>query len=106
MKVWFQLGAVMLVAGILLAASSQAGTSDVYRLQTTIKGVTQWDLHNDPGIPRAQAVQIRDVDLINLGLGRPLATPVPANEKLGLVTQVTTPTCASSCMISRRRRIW
>jgi len=87
MKAWLKFGAVTLVAGLLLAAKSNAGTSDVFRLQTTIKGVTQWDLNHNPGIPRIQAVEIRDVDLINLGRGRPLTTTVPANEHLALVTQ-------------------
>ena len=87
MKAWLQLSAVTMVAGWLLAATAEAGSSDVYRLQTTIKGVTQWDLNNNPGTPRAQAVQIREVDLINLGRGRSLTNPVPSNEHLALVTQ-------------------
>ena len=94
MKAWLYLGAGVFAAGFLLAApSSQAGTSDVYRLQTVIRGVTQWDLNNNPCTPRAANVQIRDVDLINLGLGQPLTNPVPANEHLALVTQ-----CASDDM--------
>ena len=87
MKAWLKLGAVALAAGWLLAAKSEAGTSDVYRLQTLMKGVTQWDLRSNPGIPRTAAVQIRDVDLINLGLGQPLTNKVPATEHLALVTQ-------------------
>ena len=93
MKSLVQLGAVTLVAGLLLAARSEAGTSEVFRLQTAIKGVTQWDLKNDPGVPRAAAVQLRDVDLINLGRGRPLTDKVPSHEHLALVTQ-----CASNDM--------
>ena len=93
MKAWFKFGVVILAAGLLLTAKSGAGTSDVFRLQTTIKGVTQWDLNQNPGTPRAHAVQIRDVDLINLGLGQPLNTAVPATEHLALVTQ-----CASNDM--------
>ena len=93
MKVWLQMGAGAVLAGLLLASGSQAGTSDVYRLQTVIRGVTQWDLNNNPGTPRAATVQIRDVDLINLGLGQPLTNHVPANAHLALVTQ-----CASDDM--------
>ena len=87
MKAWLQLGVVTLVVGGLLATKSVAGTSDVFRLQTTIKGVTQWDYQQNPGTPRTAKVEIRDVDLINLGRGRPLSTTVPANERLALVTK-------------------
>jgi len=100
MKAWLQLGAVTVVAGLLLAAKSRAGTSDVYRLQTLINGVTQWtDIgapwydRNNPGAPRAIAVQLSEVKLINLGLGQPLTNAVPPNKRLGLVTQ-----CASNDM--------
>jgi len=87
MKVWLQLGVMTLVASGLLATQSIAGTSDVYRIQTLIHGASQWDLNNNPGTPRAQASQLRDVDLINLGRGRSLTNIVPANEHLALVTQ-------------------
>ena len=93
MKVWLKLGAVTVVAVWLLVGNSPAGTSDVYRLQTLIKGETQWDLNNNPGTPRTAKIQIRDVDLINLGLGQPLTTPVPTHEHLALVTQ-----CANNDM--------
>ena len=87
MKVWLRIGLVGLAAGLLPVGSARAGTSDVFQLQTVIHGVPQWDKNNDPGVPLIWPVEIRDVDLINLGLGRPLTTAVPNNEKLGLVTQ-------------------
>ncbi len=87
MKAWLQLGVVTVAAGWLLAVQSPAVTSDVYQLHTLIRGVTQWDLNNDPGTPRAANVQIRDVDLINLGLGQPLTNTVPSHWRLGLVPQ-------------------
>ena len=82
-----------LVASGLLATSTTAGTSDVYRIQTVIHGATQWDLNSNPGTPRAQASQLRTVDLINLGRGRSLTNLVPPNEHLALVTQ-----CANNDM--------
>ena len=93
MKSWLQLSSVTLIAGWLLATASTAGTSDVLRLQAVITGVTQWDLNNNPNIPRAQSIQIHDVDLINLGLGQALTNKIKAHEYLALVTQ-----CASNDM--------
>ena len=93
MKAWLQLGVMAVVTAGLLATKSAAGTSDVYRIQTLIHGVSQWDLNSNPGTPRAQASQLRDVDLINLGLGRALTNIVHDNERLALVTQ-----CANNNM--------
>jgi len=81
MKVWLQLGAVTVVAGWLLAAHSTAGTSEVFQLQTTIKGV--WNTNGAPAKVTAE-------QLIKLALG---VNTVPANWRLGLVTQ-----CASNDM--------
>ena len=93
MKAWLRIGLGILAAGLLSVGPVDAGTSDVYRLQTLIKGVTQWDYQDDPGAPRAQTVKITDQQLINLGRGRPMITVVPEHERLALVTQ-----CANNNM--------
>ena len=79
-------GACRFIVGFRVAGGHE-------RRVSVIRGVTQWDLNNNPGTPRTANVQIRDVDLINLGLGQPLTNKVPANEHLALVTQ-----CASDDM--------
>ena len=85
MKSWFQWGVGAVLAGWLLAAQSTAGTSDVFRLQTLIKGTK-----NNPGAP-ATTLTITDTQLINLSLGLPVNNSAPADVRLGLVTH-----CASN----------
>ena len=76
MKSWLQWGVGAVLAGWLLAAQSTAGTSDVFRLQTLIKGTK-----NNPGAP-ATVIQFTDAQLISLA-GQPLNNSI----YLALVTQ-------------------
>ena len=76
MKSWLQWGVGAVLAGWLLAAQSTAGTSDVFRLQTLIKGTK-----NNPGAP-ATVIQLTDAQLISLA-GQPLNNSI----YLALVTQ-------------------
>ena len=81
MKSWLQWGVGAVLAGWLLAAQSPAATSDVFRLQTLIKGTK-----NNPGAP-ATTLTITETQLSNLSLGLPVDNPAPANVRLGLVTR-------------------
>ncbi len=83
MKSWLRIAVVVSIFGSGIRAGIQgAVTSDVFQLNMFLKGVTQWSNLTNPAI---QKVQIEEVDLINLGFGYPLGTPVPPNEKLALV---------------------
>jgi hypothetical protein len=87
MKRWLR--AALLVVGVPVVCGpgtpSHGGTSDVYHLQTNIRGVIEFGgLTTNSAI---HPVEIREVDLINLGLGMPLTTPVPKNERLALASQ-------------------
>ena len=64
---------------MLLPITLGAGTSDVFRVQTTLNGSIQFGA----GINK---VKIRTDDLINLAQSRTLGTPVPNNEILALVS--------------------
>ncbi|MGD0650305.1 MAG: hypothetical protein ABSA97_04055 [Verrucomicrobiia bacterium] len=85
MKSWLRMVVVVLGVGLVVAVESGGGTSDVFQLHTLIQGVVEFGGLASNSVIRP--VQIRDVDLINLGLGSPLGTPVPPNERLALVNE-------------------
>jgi len=87
MKSW--LAVISVVVGFQLGATSgRAGVSDVYKASFTLQGVVQSGTTNDPVISK---VQVITADLINLGLGRALGTPINQNEILALASD-----CASN----------
>lgn len=90
MKSWLRGVCVAAGLGLVLAGGLEAGTSDVFELNTSISGVTQWSVLTNPVI---QKVVIKQEDLINLGLGQPLGSVVLPNQQLALVT-----TCSSNDM--------
>jgi len=85
MKSWLRTAVAALGAGLVVAVESGGGTSDVFQLRTAIQGVISYGGFSTN--PVIHPVQIQEVDLINLGLGSPLGTPVPPNEQLALVNE-------------------
>jgi hypothetical protein len=79
---WRGMWAVVLTTGILPVAT-RAGTSDVFRLQTTLRGVIQLGTISN-GV--TSKVIVTTDDLINLAQRRPLGTPVPKTEWLALTS--------------------
>ncbi len=85
MKAWMRMAAAMAAVGIASATvQTYGGTSEVLEVATTINGTTQWANFTNDAIAK---VQITSDDLINLGLGNDLATPVPKNLKLAIAAQ-------------------
>lgn len=88
MKSSWRIGLLLAAAGLLIGPSVlRGGTSDVFRVQTTLAGTAQFGVLSN-GIIRK--LQITSDDFINLALGRQLGTPVPKNELLTLVNDCTT----------------
>jgi hypothetical protein len=85
MKLWLRMVVVVLGVGLVVAVESGGGTSDVFQLHTFIQGVISYGGFSTN--PVIHPVQIRDVDLINLGLGSPLSNSVPPNERLAIVNE-------------------
>ena len=75
------MGTLCLAIGLWVVGIALAGTSEVFRVRGTIKGVIQFGNTNDNF---TQKVKITRDDLINLALGRDQGTRVPANEELAL----------------------
>jgi hypothetical protein len=73
---------LLAAATSLLAWACLAGTSDVYRLVTSIEGSVQSGVTSNAVI---SDVKITPDDLINLGLGRPLGTPIGKDETLAAI---------------------
>src|SRR5881409_1196728 len=82
MKLSWKIGVLFVLLGAVAPATSSAGTSDVFRLQTTLHGVIQRGFTNTV----ISKVMITADDLINLAQRRTLGTPVPKNEVLALAS--------------------
>ncbi len=79
------MAAALAAVGIASATvKTYGGTSEVIEVSTTINGTTQWASFTNAAIAK---VIIKEVDLINLGIGNSLETPVPKNLKLALAAE-------------------
>ncbi len=79
-----------LLIGLMLPLAplpAPAGTSDVFRVQTTLRGVVQIGTVTNGAIAK---VIVSTDDLINLAQRRALGTPVPKNELLALTSDCAT----------------
>ena len=97
MKSWLRMVVMVFGVGLVLAVESWGGTSDVFQLHTFIQGVISYGGFSTN--PVIHSVQIRDVDLINLGLGSPLGTRFRRTNDWRSSTNATATTCASSFTI-------
>jgi hypothetical protein len=87
MKLLWRVALTLGLCAFVWASFSLAGTSDVFRLQTTINGVIQRGTSSNGIINK---VIITSDDLVNLALARRLGTAVPQNEILALINDCAT----------------
>jgi len=80
------MGMLCVGIGLRLVGVALAGTSDVFRVKSLIKGVIQYGVTNNNSILK---IQIDQDNLINLALGNDMAAKVPKNEELALATDCT-----------------